>query len=239
MTLKGAASCASRPKVTGAAAEPHKTRPGRTDRLQRSLPAATVRQAATGADHDAKSGKMVTSIEALEGASNDMNHLISYQRAGQRAGLLSGAIGLVMAATIALAFGLGAVLKGGSWLLLCGALVSVLGLAGIGGRWASVRIKEGGNAWAWGITLALAILLIPTILLSLMVWIYSGPTLSWGWPFMVRELGAYVLKPLYWIGVAGLLPACLLGLLYAKLVRRAYRKLDGGLAGSRTPDSLN
>ena len=172
---------------------------------------------------------MVVSIEALERASNDMNHLANYQRAGQRAGLLSGAIGLVMAATIAMAFGLGTVLQGGSWLLLSGALVSVLGLAGSGGRWASVRIKEGGHAWAWGIALALATLFMPTILISLTVWIYSGPTLSWGWPSMARELGAYVLKPLYWIGAAGLLPACLLGLFYAKLVRRAHGKLDASL----------
>lgn len=160
-----------------------------------------------------------------------MTHLTSYQRAGQRAGLLSGAIGLVMAATTAMAFGLGTLLKGGSWMLVCGALVGVLGLAASGGRWASVRIKEGGNAWAWGIALALAALILPTILISLMVWVYSGPTLRWGWPHMVRDLGDYVLKPLYWISGAGLLPACLLGLLYAKLVRRAHRKLDAGLAG--------
>lgn len=160
-----------------------------------------------------------------------MNNLASYQRAGQRAGLLSGGIGLVLAATIAMAFGLGTLLKGGSWLLLCGALVSVLGLAASGGRWVSVRIREGGNAWAWGMALAVATLILPTILLSLMVWIYSGPSFRWGWPHMVRELGDYVLKPLYWIGTAGLLPACLLGVLYAKLVRRAHRKLDAGLAG--------
>ena len=133
------------------------------------MPAAAVRQATTGADRHAKPGKMVTSLEALEGASNDMNRLANDQRAGQRAGLLSGAMGWVMAATVAMAFGVGAALKGGSWQILCGALVSVLGLAASGGRWASIRIKEGGNAWVWGIALALATLLMPTILLSLMV----------------------------------------------------------------------
>lgn len=231
MTRRRPATRASRPESQGDGAEPQKPRPRRKARLYQSLPSAAVRQAMTGADQDAKPGKMVASIEALEGASKDMNHLSSYQQAGQRAGLLSGAIGLVMAAAIAMAFSLGSLLRGDSWLLLCGALVSVLGLAASGGRWASVHIKEGGNARVWGIALALATLFIPTILMSLMVWSYSGPTLRWGWPYMVHELGAYVLKPLYWIGAVGLLPACLLGLLYAKLVRRAHRKLDAGLAG--------
>lgn len=156
-----------------------------------------------------------------------MHNLENYQRAGQRAGLISAALGLGLAAILALMFGLGKALKsGGGWLLLSGVLASVLGFAFVGGGWASLRIRKGGRPWLLGIALAFATVILPTALMSLFVWIYSVPTLMWGVVALVRDLGAYVLKPLYWVGSAGALPTCALGLLYGELVRRAHRRLD-------------
>ncbi len=156
-----------------------------------------------------------------------MHNLEIYQRAGQRAGLISAALGLGVAAILTLMFGLGEALKSGSgWLLLSGVLASVLGFASVGGGWVSLRIRKGGRPWLLGIALAFATVILPTVLMSLLVWIYSVPTLRWGVVALVRDLGDYVLRPLYGIGITGALPACALGLLYGELVQRAHRRLD-------------
>jgi hypothetical protein len=149
------------------------------------------------------------------------------RRAGRRAALLCAALGLLLAALLAWLFQLGHALSSWhGWLLFLGAVASVLGVAAtLGGR-AGVCIQKGKSPVLVGIALALATVLLPTVAISLLVWLYSGPSLRFGVGPMLHDLAAFVLKPLVWVASAGTLPACILGVCYAGLVRRAHRRLD-------------
>jgi hypothetical protein len=69
-----------------------------------------------------------------------------------------------------------------------------------------------------GVALALATVIVPTLVILLGVW--AVQTLPFGAARALSELPAYFFKPLFWIMPTAALPACALGGVYAQLVRR-------------------
>ena len=158
--------------------------------------------------------------------------LVKYRQAGASAAMQCACIGMALAAILLALFGMTSMLRSyRGWLLLIGSIVTELWFAREAGGVTGGLIKTGKNPWLCGIGLAYASVVVPTLIMSLAVWSVSEPIYQYGLQRPLRELGAYVLRPLAWVGGTALIPAPVLGIVYALLVRRAHRRIDTAASG--------
>lgn len=144
---------------------------------------------------------------------------------GHRWGLAFGALGLTVASGIVAALGAGSVIRDFPVGVATGAAATLAASWWLGGR-VQQRLEAASlaRAVALGASVAVATLQIGILLGSLPQLFVEADVERWG---LGAELFNYIVKPLYWMNLFGLVPAVVLGAFFGVTVAGASHQRAG------------
>jgi hypothetical protein len=144
---------------------------------------------------------------------------------GHKWGLALGAVGLAMAGGIVAALGAGSVISDFPVGVATGAAATLAASWWLGGR-VRPRLQAASlaRAVALGASVAVTTLQIGILSGSLPQLFFDADVERWG---LGTELLAYIVKPLYWMNLFGLVPAIVLGAFFGVTVAGASHQRAG------------